>query len=602
MNKVGFFTGKFKNLCAFLLSALLIAISFNLYARAGGAGGSSSSGGDGGGDLAGVIIYLIFSIPFPWNFIIIGILILIGWLGNKKAKQQTILNQLPTGNSAGKTAKINSYIYSNPEFNPTLFKEKVHTAFMQIQDAWMHKDMGKVRKYISDGMYQRMNTQFKMMNLLGQVNTINSLKVNNIYIDNIESDGEFDIIHTAIYASINDSFISRKFPQLNSGGYEEFVEYWSFIRKKEITGGDLFNTQNCPKCGAELPEDAGEVSRCNFCKTITNLGDYDWVLAEITQADDYISQHPRLSKQSNLADKIRMLVAGNHDFSVQDIEDKASNGYLQIITAQVLKDPTIMRRFVSDDLYEKLNKFTPEEIVYNRIYLNNVTLIGASQKENKNILNILVKSSFLRVMLKNDTVSIIDPVVTSKSEVITMQRDIQYESSKGSLYAHVCPSCAGPVKDTTDTHCQYCGSVLNSTKSEWIITDIMSTAAYKASCATETSSVNVGMDPDKADSLYDVRDLAFNNVLVIMAADGALSPEEMNMAYSLARKWGYNANRIMPMFNMAKNNGLSIRMPDNPKKQGKIFRLMEKAASLDGITEKEKEILDTIKMQYGIAS
>ena len=58
----------------------------------------------------------------------------------------------------------------------------------------------------------------------------------------------------------------------------------------------------------------------------------------------------------------------------------------------------------------------------------------------------------------------------------------------------------------------------------------------------------------------------------------------------------------MPLFNMAKNNTLSIRMPDNQKKREKIFRLMEKAAGIDGITSREKEILYMIRMQYGIAS
>jgi ribosomal protein L40E len=587
-----------------IISLMLILVSAELFARAGGGGGSSGgSGGGGGGDgLIGVIIYLLLALPFPWNIIVIGGLILLGWFGNKKTKQQSVLNQMPTGNETEKIAKINSFITKNPTFNAGIFKEKVNTAFLQIQEAWMLKDMSKVRKYISDGMYQRMNTQFKMMNLLNQINSISSLRVININIDNIESDGAFDIIHAAIHASIYDKFESKAFPQLNSGGPEDFVEYWSFIRKKGVVEGNLFDTQNCPKCGAELPKNAGDVSRCDFCKTITNLGDYDWVLAEITQADDYISQHPKLSKQSNLADKIRMLVSGNRDFSTQNIEDKASNGYLQIITSQVLKDSTIMKRFVSDSLFEKMSRFDSDRIIYNRLYLNNVTLIGASQKENKNVLNILIKSSFQRVLLKDNNAVLIDPVVTSKSEIITMERDIQYENSNGSLYAHVCPSCAGPVKDTLDTNCQYCGAVLNSTKNEWIITNIMSTMEYKAASTNDPEFVTVGMNPDKADSLYDVRDIALNNVLVIMAADGAFSSEEMTMAYALAKKWGYKTDRIVPMFNMAKNNELVIRMPDDQKKREKIFRLMEKAANADGITKEEKDILDAIKMQYGIAA
>ncbi len=586
-----------------MLVVLMISIyTLNVYARAGGGGGSSSGGGGGdGGGLIGILIYIIFMIPFPWNFVVIGIIILLGWWGNKKNQQQTVLNQLPMANIVDRQKIISNYIQQNPTFNVEAFKAKVKQAFIQIQEAWMLKDMKKVRKYISDGMYQRLNIQFKMMNILEQKNNIENLLVKNIIIDKIESDGSFDIIHVAIQASIVDKFVSVKYPQLNSGGAEEFVEYWSFIKKKGIKEVNLFNTQNCPKCGAELPKDAGDVSQCSYCKTITNLGDYDWVLSEITQADDYINVYSKASKESSLAVKINELCKTNPDFSIQNIEDKASNGYLQIVTAKAIKDPTIMRRFVSDELYEKLSHYNESDIVYNRIYLNDVTLISASQTGNKNILSIAIKSSYQRVILEDGKATLIDPIVLSKVETVLMSRDINPQLSKGSLYAHVCPSCAGPVKDTIDTKCQYCGAELNSTKSEWIITDILDISQYKNYYKENKDDFIAGIDIDKLESLYDVRDYAFNNVLVVMAADGKFEQQEIEMTQKLAKKWGYKVERIQPMFDMAKNNGLTIRMPYNQKKQQKIFKLMEKAAAIDGfVSPEEKALLDNVKQQYNI--
>jgi predicted lipid-binding transport protein (Tim44 family) len=586
------------NFAAFLIIVFCIAYSAEVFARAGGGGGSSGGGGDGSG-LIGLLIYIIFMIPFPWNFVVIGIIIFVGWLANKKQKQQSVLNQLPMGNAGDKLKALEKYKLVNPEFDAEAFKAKVKTAFIQIQEAWMLKDMSKVRKYISDGMYQRLNIQFKMMNILDQKNIIDNLLVKNVYIDKIEYDGNFEIIHTAIHASIVDKFVSAKYPQLNNGGAEEFVEYWSFIKKKGIKEQNLFNTQNCPKCGAELPKNAGDVSQCSYCKTITNLGDYDWILSEMTQADDYISIYSKVSKESALSMKVQELCKTNEDFSIQNIEDKASNGYLQIVTAQALKDPSIMRRFVSDELFEKLKVFSDSEIVYNRFYLNDVTLIAANVIDNKNVLSIAIKSSYQRVMLKDGKAILLDQVVMSKTETIQMSRDVAPQLSKGSLYAHVCPSCAGPVKDTIDTKCQYCGAELNSTKSEWIITDVLGVSEYKNYYQSNKDDLVAGIDIDKLESLYDVRDYAFNNVLVVMAADGVFAEEEIMMATNLAKKWGYNLNRISPMFEMAKNGGLVIRMPDDMKKRQKIFRLMEKAAAIDGtVSPEEKALLDAVSLQY----
>jgi uncharacterized Zn finger protein (UPF0148 family) len=584
---------------AFVLAVLMVSFyTIDGYARAGGAGGSGGSGGGGGGAI-GLLIYILLAIPFPWNFIVIGLIILLVWWANKKSKQQTVLNQLPMQNMVDRQKVIERYLQVNPTFNVETFKAKVKQAFNQIQEAWMLKDMSKVRKYISDGMYQRLNIQFKMMNILDQKNIIENLLVKNIVIDKIENDGKFDIIHIAVMASIVDKFVSTKYPQFNSGGSEEFVEYWSFIKRKGIPENDLYNTQNCPKCGAELPKNAGDVSQCTYCKTITNLGDYDWILSEITQADDYINSYTKASKESTLAIKVNELEKSNDDFSIQNIEDKASNGYLQMVTAKALKDATIMRRFVTDELYEKLSHFEEGNIVYNRIYLNDVTLIGASQSDNKNILSIAIKSSFQRVLLHEGKATLLDSMVMSKTETVLMSRDVNPGLSKGSLYAHSCPSCGGPIKDTTDTKCQFCSAELNSTKNEWIITDILDVAGYKDYYQENQNDFIASVDIDKLESLYDVRDFAFNNVLVVMAADGVFEPQEVEMAQKLAKKWGYNVDRIQPMFDMAKSNGLIIRMPEEQKKRQKIYNLMEKAAGIDGnVSPEEQALLDSVKKQY----
>ncbi|MBU0764271.1 MAG: TIM44-like domain-containing protein, partial [Bacteroidetes bacterium] len=323
-----------------LLIILLLCISDDLHARVGGGGGSSSGGGDG--DILGLAIYILYMIPFPWNLVVLAVIILLFILARKKARQQTILNRLPTGHGIKKARGYENFMAGNPAFNEEEFKKNVGDSFVQIQEAWQNKDMSKVRKYISDGMYQRLNTQFKMMKLLDQKNVIENLKVKNVYIDKVQSDGSYDIIHVAIHAAITDRFVSEKYSSLNQTFHEEFVEYWSFIKKRGADDKDLWHTNNCPNCGGELSKDGGEVCKCPSCGVMTNNPEFGWVLSEITQADDYITADPMVVKTENLKDKIKEMIHDNDDFSVQLIEDKASNGYLQVETARVMNDPKIM--------------------------------------------------------------------------------------------------------------------------------------------------------------------------------------------------------------------------------------------------------------------
>jgi len=604
MKRTILFLRKNQHVIAFwLITVLIVFTSEMLYARAGGSGGSSGGSGGGGGDgIFGLIIYIILAIPFPFNLIVIALIIILLWYGNKKAKQQSVLNKLPTGAGKGTVKGMENFKQQNPDFNITAFTEKVKSAFSQIQTAWDAQNLGPVRKFISDGVYQRFNTQFKMMKILKQKNTINKLEIKNVYIDKIESDGLFDIVHVAIHASINDKFVSELYPELNSGGSEEFVEYWSFIKKRGATEGNLFNTPNCPKCGGELPKDATDVSKCPYCNTITNNGEYDWILAEITQADDYVSSNPKLNKEGGLSRKIREMFAKTPEFSIQNIEDKVSNGYLQIETSKVLKDNTIMRRFVTDDVLESVtNTFKGDNFVYNRIYLNDVTLIGAKQEGDKNVLMVAVKVSYQRVVPDGKKVKILDPSVTSKNEIVFVSRDILAGENKGSVYAHSCPSCGGPIADTIDTKCSYCNAEINSTKNEWIISGIMDSSSYGEYYEDNSDQYAAGVAPAKLDSLFSVRDFAFNNVLIMMAADGVFAAEEKEYAQKLAKRWGYDLGRIQPMFDMAMNGSLVLRMPDNPKQAKKIYIMMEKVAKADGnVSPEEQALLDKLKSDYSI--
>lgn len=592
-----------------LFLILLFVVTPLVFSRAGG-GGSFSGGGSSDDGLFSLLIqlifFVIFHVPFPFNLIIIGALIAVFFLFKKKTDEKTVYNNLPKvltpAVSINNIKGYPKFIAANPDFDQQQFKKKVRTAFTQIQEAWEKQDLSKVRKFISDGVYQRFNTQFKMMKILEQEDKITELQIKSIIIDKIDTDGMFDIIHTAIRARLTDNFVSKKYPFLNTGGTEEFIEYWSFIKKRGVKAKDMYHSQNCPKCGAALPEKMGEVSKCQFCQTITNLGEYDWVLSEITQADDYITTHPKLAKPG-LKENIKNLISAQDDFSVQAIEDKASNGYLQILTALTCKEPAIMRRFVSDRAFDKIKaSMRKEKVVYNRLYLNDVTLIGVAESENQNILTISVKSSFQRVILdeKDDKKArYLDHAVISETEILFMTRDKSAGLSKGSLYSHSCPSCGGPLNDTLDTTCPFCDAALNSPASEWIITDIMDKYQYNQYLSTNKSDFSYQVKPDLIDSLYNVRDFAFNNALIMIAADGVFDPGEEEFARKLAKKWGYNVNKIHHMFEMAKSGRLVIRMPDNMKQRKKIYKLMHRAAMADGnICDSEQKLLNFVERNY----
>jgi predicted lipid-binding transport protein (Tim44 family)/DNA-directed RNA polymerase subunit RPC12/RpoP len=595
--------------CGWLATAglVLAAASGTASAVAGGAGGFDMGGG-GGDDFVGVILEIIFwilwSLPFPFNVLAIGLLL--GWLWYMGRKVQTAsgLNKIPSladMDKRGITPPAD-FLQRNPGFGSDAFIDKVRIAFPAIQQAWMNQDLAPVRRWISDGVWQRFNTQFAMMRLLGQKNVVGNVEIRRVFIDAIEQDGAYDIIHAGIHFTASDDFVSAKFPELDQRGTVEMLEFWSFIRKSGVEGKDLYQSNLCPSCGATLPNDMGEVARCPHCKTLSSLGDYDWVLAEITQADDYANQNLHLAKSGRLTRRIRDALGGNADFAVQHIEDKAANAYMQILAAQVARQPERLRRFVEDALFGRLAQAIKDEppFVFNRLYLNSVTLIDHYRQQGRDFLVVALKATAQRVDIAGEKLRLIDGGLYARNEIMILARDVGAERAKDSLYAHACPACGAPVGDTLDIRCGYCGSVLNSTSHEWIVTRLLKPGQYRQFSDEEQPDTATHVQAWQLDPLFATRDYAFNNILMILGCDGAISAEEAAFMQEQARSLGYNPKKVAGMLDLARNRKLALRLPEERRQAEKMLKRMEKAALADQrISPEEAALLEEVRGRIG---
>lgn len=586
---------------AAVLSPIFPAAVFATAGGAGGGGGNGGSSGSGDGEaIFDILFFIIRDVPFPYNLLVIAVIVYVFWHFGGEVRSSSGLNRIPAYSKPRPEnfTLPNAFLQSNPSFNQALFIGKVRTAYMAIQQAWMIQDLNLVRRWISDGVWQRFNTQFAIMRALGQRNTMSEIVIKKIFIDSVQQDGPYDIIDVGIHFSLNDNFITDRFPQLNREGPLETLEYWTFMRKSGVAEKDLYHSNACPACGSPLPQDMGETARCAHCGTVSTLGDYDWILSEITQADDYANESAKLDKSGKLTRRIRDALGKDADFSAQLIEDKASNAYMQIMGAMVARQPEKMRRFVGDELFGQLTQTIGEQapFVFNRLYLNNVTLMDYFRQEGKDHLAVAFKYTAQRVDISDGSLRLIDHGLYSNNEIMILSRDIGADLAKGSLYAHSCPACGAPVADTLDVKCAYCGAVLNSTQHEWIVTRLLKPAEYKTLTGARDVALTTGVDPVDLDPLFKVRDYAFNNLMMIIGIDGEITQQEKQFAYRLSRKLGYDEQKIIAMYDLARNRRLVLRLPEDRKDADKVLKLMTKAAAADGqMSSEEATLLEEVR-------
>lgn len=455
-----------------LFLIVILFLSFCSYARFGGAGGHSSGGShsshssshsysshsyghsghsySGSGESLGPFGSIVL-------LVIIGVVIFV-----------IIVKQSSSASNTNPGPKVDL----SDQFPDGLSPAKVETAFLALQDAWERKDISNVRKWMSDGMYQRLTVQFAMMNRLSQVNKISDIRIYGINMASLKDDGVYQTADVAISFVLNDEFICEGKSDMYESSYgESATEYWTFIKRLDSSkSADLYHSENCPNCGASLENKLGEVSRCGSCNTLVNNAAYDWILSEVTQETDYdpvrkLQQDPGL----------RTLTQKDTTFSLQRMEDIASNVFMQTMEVMTSGDVKKLSRFADQDARQKImqerNASTP--FVFDRLFLNSVTLTGYNTSDEKLNLVFSLGATYRRVQL-GAIKTYLDQEMAMHDFRMTLSKDLAALNKewKEISFSHECPSCGAPYTDTTKDTCSYCDTPVSDPSSNWVLSEL----------------------------------------------------------------------------------------------------------------------------------
>jgi hypothetical protein len=179
----------------------------------------------------------------------------------------------------------------DPDFSERSFLDKSQTIFYELQKAWMKRDLSPVRPYVTDGVFNRWQVVIDQYKSDRQINVIKDPIINNARIVRVSQEGDLDAITVEINASMADAMVSEDSPgKAISGSLTEhrpFTEFWTFARKTGVKSskGARLKMDKCPNCGAPLKISAA--GNCDYCATLVHSPEYDWVLDQITQAEEW---------------------------------------------------------------------------------------------------------------------------------------------------------------------------------------------------------------------------------------------------------------------------------------------------------------------------
>lgn len=166
------------------------------------------------------------------------------------------------------------------EFNEAMFKTKVDNIFVKLYTCIMKGNLIDVRHFISDELYNyytnKINelTKFNKRQMYDEINVKNTSIINRSILDDKE------VIDVEIISRYMDYIIDIDTGDLISGDDTRRIEKRNILRfEKKLNTKDFGLVRKCPGCGASI--NVNNTGKCEYCDTIFNLEDYDYILISI---------------------------------------------------------------------------------------------------------------------------------------------------------------------------------------------------------------------------------------------------------------------------------------------------------------------------------
>jgi predicted lipid-binding transport protein (Tim44 family)/uncharacterized tellurite resistance protein B-like protein len=602
---------------AFLL-VFLIASPETVWARAGGGenyGGGGGGGFDGGGGFGGSFggdgygySYPIGGggegIPIPPQVaipILIMIVIFIIVTSAHQVQEQQVTRTIQRGRQKQREQELQAAVAAiqqrDPAFTLDAFIQRVSTAFLKIQTAWSEQKLPPVRAFLSDGIFERFQLQIGMLQAEGIRNVMEQVRILNSDIVAMSSTAQFDTIHVRIQATALDYNVQlqsgRRIPGSDHTG--AFTEIWSFCRRpgaKSLSAGGAIEG-NCPRCGALLK--IVDVAKCDSCGAQVNSGEYDWVLAEITQESEW--QVPAAEQQ---LPGVPELIERDPGFNVQHIEDRVSVMFWRMRAAEFYRDI----KYAEPVLTPEFRKLFAKSMASNGRYwktpaVGQVELVQVQGNDQQDELQVLIRWSGTLIDRISGRETVLKPQsITTQIYTLIRNRNVQ-SNPLGTFTSAGCANCGAPLQVNESGACDYCGAVLTNGEFDWVLHRVERYSPQQAhEHALQLSAARSRLDRVTPETSTE---LPLSILARVMFIDGELDPRELKALQSLAQHRNIGPEQLNLILEQARDQQAELPIPTTPQEGRSFLMQLIEAILVDGkISRAEKQLINSYAQKIGL--
>ena len=175
---------------------------------------------------------------------------------------------------------VEELVTKDKSFSESGFLAKVDNTYIMILTSIMTENLKRVDHKVGDELYQELTNKLQTLQIKNEIQMYDELNVKDSYIIGIEETENYYEIKVQLISRYMDYQIDKTSREYKSGNNQSRVEkkhVLTFQKKKNTQIEDISRT--CPGCGASINANSNGV--CDYCGTIYNTEDYDWVLIDI---------------------------------------------------------------------------------------------------------------------------------------------------------------------------------------------------------------------------------------------------------------------------------------------------------------------------------
>lgn len=170
------------------------------------------------------------------------------------------------------------------------------------------------------------------------------------------------------------------------------------------------------------------------------------------------------------------LIREDSEFSESKFKSKVENEFIQIRMSIVTGKTERIKHFVNDETYEKIVAKVEDDKANNRIQMydelnvSNVTFTNIKELDDCFEIEVKLHSKALDYYLNRETRKFLsgnNSYRTEKDHTIVFKK---IKNNKALGVARKCPGCGASLDLNKTGVCEYCGTIFNLEKYDWVIT------------------------------------------------------------------------------------------------------------------------------------